>query len=179
MQENRIYFKDNPWPEGHPIDKFEWQAKLIDETIWFDLHLETANYYSERDIDDSGQESDWKSPIVWGNYHRCTMSSHHWHDGGFEICSRKNYSLDYLDGFLANVDTSPEIIKNWDDLAFHIYLLGHDSVACHKIKFIRKERNYFDIDWSGKIALIYGGDDEYKYSFSAQITNINAPKLSL
>ena len=147
MQENRIYFKDNPWLEGHPIDKFEWQAKLIDEAIWFDLHLETANYYSERDINDSEQESDWKSPIAWSNYHRCTMSSHNWHDDRFKICARKDYNLEYLDGFVVNVDASPEIIKEWDDLALHIYLLGYDSVACHKIKFLSERPHRFSIGY--------------------------------
>ncbi|GKU76386.1 hypothetical protein [Paenibacillus sp. L3-i20] len=37
---NRIYFKDNPWPNGHAIKEFERQSRLEpDSGIWFDLHL--------------------------------------------------------------------------------------------------------------------------------------------
>jgi hypothetical protein len=49
MERNRIYFKDNPWPEGHPIKEFVWSARIEGSDVWFDMHLETENYYSERD----------------------------------------------------------------------------------------------------------------------------------
>ena len=91
MEPNRIYFKDNPWPEGHPIKRFAWSAKEIDGDIWFDMHLESADYYAERDIEDDedeGYPSDWTAPAVWSNYHSCILSSNYWHHGGFRVCSK-------------------------------------------------------------------------------------------
>ena len=50
---------------------FAWSVRIKDGEVWFDVHLESADYYSERDIEDDENveyESDWKAPIVWGNY---------------------------------------------------------------------------------------------------------------
>lgn len=65
----RIFFTGNPWPEGHAIDEFRWSAERRGADIWFDLHLVTANYYAEGDIEedeDTDYETDWLSPGVWG-----------------------------------------------------------------------------------------------------------------
>ena len=56
---DRIYFVDNPWPNGHRIINFKWSAhfKYEEEEVlkertglYFDLYLETADYYEE-DLD--------------------------------------------------------------------------------------------------------------------------------
>jgi len=179
--EHRIYFKDNPWPEGHPLKKFIWSAELRSGEVWFHFHLETAGYYSERDIDDDEDkeyESDWKAPIVWGNYHSCTLSTNEWHNGGFKICSEEEYSLELLDGFEIEVDRNSEGTGDLGDLAFHIYLLGHDAAAKHKIKFVRIGRSTFSIEWSGKIAQAYAGDYDFKHDFNTKINGVAAPCLS-
>ena len=83
MKHDRIYFKGNPWPEGHPVKEFVWSAKEKNGEVWFDMHLESANYYAERDIEnneDVDYPSDWAAPIVWSNYHSCILSSSYWHD---------------------------------------------------------------------------------------------------
>ena len=178
MNDNRIYFKDNPWPEGHPIKEFLWTAEIRNDDVWFNFHLESADYYSERDIEDEEDmeyESDWKAPGVWGNFHSCTLSTNSWHYGGFKVCSAKDYSEDFLNGRELQVDMYPENIDDWDDYAFHIYLLGHDAAAMHKIKFIRNTDATFNIEWSGKLALAYVGDYNFKYDFNTRITNIKAP----
>ncbi|MFC7339654.1 hypothetical protein ACFQY0_20890 [Haloferula chungangensis] len=179
-EENRIWFPGNPWPEGHPIKDFAWTAEVRKGIVWFFLHLKTADYYSERDIDDEGEDFDssWEAPIVWGNYHSCTISSTDWHDGGFPVCPCSEYSIESLDGYEAIVDPLPiNPDGDWDDLAFHTYLLGHDSVAGHKIKFSRRnDSNDFDIHWEGKIALVYAGDYEYRYDFKALVYGVGAPK---
>ena len=181
-QENRIWFEGNPWSEGHPLKEFQWSAEIRDGVVWFHLHLETANYYSEREIDDpepTEHDSDWEAPIVWGNYHSCTISSTNWHRGGFRVCPIDEFSLDFLDGYVATIDSLPIDTSgdwDWEDLAFHTYLLGHDSVAGHKIRFERRTgTNKFDIYWEGKIALVYAGDNEYRYNFKAQIFNVSSP----
>lgn len=183
-KDNRIWFTGNPWKEGHPIKKFEWSAEIRDGVVWFHLHLETEDYEKEKIIDDpedTDYDSDWEAPIVWNNYHSCTISSNNWHDGGFPVCSVDEYSIEKLDGFIANVDPLPVTLNgDLDDLAFHTYLLGHDSVAGHEIKFVRREgTELFDIHWDGKIALVYAGDEEYRYEFHAQILQSKAPKIKM
>jgi hypothetical protein len=181
MEPDRIYFKDNPWPEGHPIKTFLWSAKEVDGDVWFDLHLESADYYSERDIED-GEDfdypSDWAAPTVWGNYHSCTLSSNYWHDGGFKVCAVTDYTPEFLDGFELVVDPNPETIENWDDLAFHIYLLGHDAVGKHRIRFERVGNSMqFKVTWLGAIAQAYVGDYEFKHEFSALVAASDFPAL--
>lgn len=181
-KDNRIWFEGNPWPEGHPIKEFQWSAEIRDGLVWFHLHLVTADYYSERNVDDSEpteNDSDWKAPIVWGNFHWCTISSTEWHNGGFPVCPVGEFSLDSLDGYVATIDPLPIDTSgdwDWDRLAFHTYLLGHDSVAGHKIRFERKSgTDNFDILWEGRIALSYSGDYEYRYEFRAQIFSVPGP----
>lgn len=58
-----------------------------------------------------------------------------------------------------------------DDYAFHVYLLGHDSVADHRIRFpVRHGPSRFDVEWTGRVALTYVGDDEFRYEFRAQVS---------
>ncbi|WP_407364493.1 hypothetical protein HKW97_25030 (plasmid) [Pseudomonas luteola] len=181
MEADRIYFEDNPWPEGHPVKEFTWSAKEVGGDVWFDMHLESADYYAERDIehdDEMDYPSGWAAPIVWGNYHSCTMSSNYWHDGGFRICPKTKYTPDFLDGLEVEVDPNPEGIEEWDDLAFHIYLLGHDAVAKHRIMFERiGASTRFKIIWSGMIAQAYVGDYEFEHRFSVIVSTAEFPEL--
>lgn len=176
---NRIYFVDNPWPEGHLVREFVWEADLRDDEIWFHFHLTTENYNSERIIIDDEEieyESDWKAPIVWDNFNSCTLSTSEWHEGGFHVCSCKDYSESFLDGKLLEIDKHPELIKDWSERAFAIYLLGHDGVANHKIKFVRTADSLFDIYWSGKIAQEYVGENEFKHEFNTVLKGVTFPK---
>ena len=183
MEKNRIYFKGNPWPEGHPVKKFDWLASIREDFVWFDMHLKSENYYHERDIEDDEDidyPSDWAAPAVWGNFHSCTLSSNYWHDGGFKVCLQQEYSPEYIDGLELEVDMTPEAVEDWDDLAFHIYLLGHDSAAKHKIKFERiGDSLRFNIIWSGKIAQAYVGDYEYKHDFNVVLANVLFPEAKV
>ncbi|MGV2068379.1 hypothetical protein ACQZ5K_23060 [Agrobacterium sp. 22-226-1] len=181
MDSNRIYFEGNPWPEGHPIVKFLWSAKEIDGDVWFDIHLESANYYSERAIKDkenSTYTNDWDAPYSWENYQSCILSSDDWHNGGFRICSKDEYTPEFLDGRELLIDPHPETITDRNDFAFQIYLLGHDTVAKHKIKFDRiGNSNRFKITWFGKIARTYVGDHDFKYNFSVMVLSADFPEL--
>ncbi len=188
MQPNRIYFAGNPWPEGHPVKEFQWSARLINGEVWFDLHLKSADYYSERGIDSSMEDadaegmeyaSDWEAPIVWENYHACTLSSTYWQSRGFKACSRKEYCPEFFDGREFSVDPAPEQAEDWDDLAFHIYLLGHDSAAKHRITFEKAAgAGLFNIRWTGKIAPAYTDNYEYTHDFSVYLENVEFPALA-
>ena len=181
MISDRIYFKDNPWPEGHPIKEFVMSAKVVDGDVWINMHLKSADYYAERDIEDDEDleyPSDWAAPIVWGNYHSCTLSSNYWHEGGFKLCKKSEYTPEFLDGLELSVDDSPEDLDDFEELSFHIYLLGHDAVAKHKIRFERlNDTMQFKVVWTGKIAQAYVGDYEFNHDFSATVSATEFPTL--
>lgn len=182
----RIFFTGNPWPEGHPVKEFRWTAAVRDGQVWFDLHLRSDDYEAEREIEDPEEEDetedgeyrgDWQSASVWTNYHRCTLSSTHWGQGdGFAVCALADYGLEKLDGLELAVDEPPP--DDIEDNVFHIYLLGHDAAAAHRVRFDRiPGSDRFNITWTGRIALAYTGDYEYRYEFAAHLYDVQAPSL--
>lgn len=179
---NRIFFKGNPYPAGHGIKKFVWSGRLDEkEQLWFDLHLETDDYNAEEeeddyddDYEDEDEGSDWEAKIVWENFGSCTISSTKWQSKGIKInTSQGKFDFNDLLQKPLEVDTLPlEDDLDLEDLSFHIYLLGHDSCANHKIKFSRNSNNKFDIEWTGKIALTYSGEEEFDHDFTAYIQDV-------
>ena len=169
-QPNRIYFLGNPYPKGHTLEQFKWNGRINeDESIWFDFHLKTDDYYAEDRSEDDDEEykGDWHSKGVWGNFHQCTMSSTHWGDYGIQInkTSQKTVFNDFIKEDLL-ADTFPlDNDFDYDEIAFGIYLLGHDTCANHRIKITPKAQNKYDIEWTGKIALTYSGADEFRHDF--------------
>ena len=78
-----------------------------------------------------------------------------------------------MNGLSVSFDPHPETVNEYHDLAMGIYLQGHDSCGKHQLTFTRIEQsNRFNIDWSGKIAKTYFGDDEFKYDFTAYIRDV-------
>jgi len=68
---SKIYFIDNPYPNGHKIETFSWSGR-IDEYgfIWFDFHLKPENYYANDDenIEEEDEDlSDRDFKILWEN----------------------------------------------------------------------------------------------------------------
>ncbi len=168
MNQDRIYFEGNPWPAGHKIEQFEFWGRLAPgEGVWFELDLRTENYYAEsKGVSEEDSEADWTSTVVWRNYHRAHLHA----DGrGFVGATKsRGASLGSLAGTSYQVDATP---KAWDDAAFHIYLLGHDSVAEHVISFERRNPDgTFVIDWTGSICLSYAGRTKYEHRFRANIS---------
>lgn len=174
----RIFFKDSPYPNGHKIKEFNWSARLHPiHGIYFDFHLETESYYAEDDSEDPEDfepESDWKAKIVWGNYHACRISSNFWNYGGVLVGTEMN-KIDFnkieLLNLQADILPRPEEY-DFDNPPFGIYLLGHDDCAGHHIQIKKNNNATFDIQWEGQIALVYSGDDEFRYQFSAQINDV-------
>ncbi len=65
-----------------------------------------------------------------------------------------------------------------EERAFHIYLLGHDAVADHRITFTRVPgTQLFDIAWQGKIALAYVGNYAPEHPFRAEIHGVQLPSI--
>ncbi|MBI6338340.1 hypothetical protein [Proteus sp. PR00224] len=191
-----ITFIDSAYPKSHKITEFVWSGRLDKHgQLWFDLHLRSADYYlsegedylDDIDEDESDDEEEytslahWQAPIVWDNYHCCTLSSTYWSDDQGILLSTGNTPFDF-DNFIThqfNVDIAPQIDSDTDEYeeraevpAFSIYLLGHDACKNHQIHFQRQQDNTYHINWSGKIALFYAGFDEFIHQFSAQLENI-------
>ncbi|WP_416396656.1 hypothetical protein [Allohahella sp. A8] len=180
MEHDRIYFPGNPWPEGHPVERFRWSAVETDGDVWFGIHLKSARYYSERRVhEDEDDLSAWASPTLWNNYHSCTISTSEWHGGGFRVCEAAEFSPEFLDGLELLVDPNPETVEDWEDLAFQSYVLGHDNVAKHKIRFERiGDSKRFKIIWVGAHAQSYFGDDEFTQEFSVSMSSLEFPELN-
>lgn len=164
----------------HP--RFFWSARLERSGIWFDLHLQTAEYSAEdTDIEAETDESqsDWQAKIVWNNYHQCTLSSNYWDGTGFRVAS-KAQPIDFkaLSGQEFLVDPLP--IDFDQPRPFDIYLLGHDSVADHRIRFTQRSTpNCFSVDWRGRIALSYSGSYEFRYEFEAHVESTEFEGIEL
>lgn len=175
-QNNRIFFKGNPFPSGHRVKKFTWSGELDpDKGLIFHFHLETEDYSAEDDSENFDEDlPDWLSKTVWNNYHKCTLSSRAWHQDGIIITvSERKFSFSHLDKLTLIADPFP-LDQDWnpEELAFGIYLLGHDSCADHKIEILRMTGNEFRINWTGKIALTYSGHYEFEYEFEAHLNNV-------
>lgn len=177
-QPNRIYFLENPYPKGHNLKEFLWSGRIEeDKSMWFDFHLKTDEYSAgdETDDDDEESKSDWDSKVVWDNYHNCTMSSTYWGDRGIQIhkTAAKVVFNDFIkEPLLADTFTFDDEEFDSDDVAFGIYLLGHDTCANHEIEITPTGKNKFEIEWSGKIALTYSGEDEFSHDFTLFLQNI-------
>jgi len=183
-KKNRIFFKDNPFPKGHQIEEFVWSAHYVnnsgdkEEGLYFDIHLATDEYGSEDGYEEAENfepDSDWHSKTVWENYGDCIISSTEWHYGGFMAADKNNpIDLQNLEGKIFYVDAPPiDMESDYEERAFHIYLLGHDACADHKISFKKKtsDRTY-NIEWHGKIALAYMGSYDLDHEFGLYIENV-------
>ena len=174
----RIKFPGNPWPRGHEIKKAKWTAELTPEGLRFHFHVETRDYDAEDDREDEGDiDDDWKARGAWTNYHSCTLSSTMWGHPGFVVATPgKPIDLEKLEGKTFRVDrVVGKTLKgvDLDDLKFGIYLLGHDSVCEHRIRFVkRRGPGTYDIAWRARIALTYVGKLELAHSLV-----LDLPKL--
>lgn len=174
----RIIFAGNPWPAGHPIDKVRLAASLTQaHGVGLLLHLETADYDSEGPGEERG-EDDWASPIVWGNFHACTLSNLEW---GYlpadlpRLDAGRPFAVESLAGRRLDLDPVTALKDDWSpqDRAFQTYLLGHDAVAEHSLVFAAGSGpDLFNIGWSGRIALAYVGDYEFRHRFAAELVDV-------
>jgi hypothetical protein len=113
--QNRIVFHGNPWPNGHRIRSFDWEAEQRGSDVWFQFHLETEDYNKDAPGQEpANEDDDWKAPIVWNNYHRCKMSTSEWHAGGFRACARIDFTAARLDGLQLHVDAAETDLPGTD-----------------------------------------------------------------
>lgn len=166
----RIWFAKSPWPQGHRLAAIQWSGRLDDRGLWFDLHLQTAAYEADHPGERAGpnvRDYDWADPAVWHNYGRCTMSSTKWFQGGF-LVGTADEPLDWgkLGARAFHIDPLPVRAPS-----FHIYLLGHDRVANHRIRFTAA-RGGACIDWSAQIGLGVAGTRRFRHRLSARTRTV-------
>ncbi|MEO1435249.1 MAG: hypothetical protein AAFV80_06900, partial [Bacteroidota bacterium] len=186
---NRIWLKNNPWPNGHGLEKVRFYATLSGDGIHLHLELKSEKYYAAEGweniheiaeahdfkLEEQNEEDEWLYYACWLNYHACHLQPNKKVVLGN---AEQPFSMDQLNGLQLILDDPPPIEKNWggidfDNLYFHCYVLGHDAVGHHHIKIqATSQSNHFDIDWTGKIALAYIGEEEFRYDFTIQIRNI-------
>jgi hypothetical protein len=180
-----IVFPGSPWPAGHAIAELEWSARLEPETgLWFDLHL-VSDFYPE--VDDAGEEDAdegpdaWNEPFVWANYHRCTLSSTFWGHSGF-LAATPSAPLDPANPMEFTVDDyqGPDDEPDTDEeMAFGIYLLGHDNAAHHRIRLTPVAPAAVSLDWRGRIALRYvNSTAPFRHEFHATAARVPLTRIT-
>jgi hypothetical protein len=159
------------------VSEFAWTGRLDEDgLLWFDLTLRTGAYDEEAaPEEDAIEPDDFQAPDAWLNYHTCTISSTFWEDATgvlaatpgrpFRLAATQRLTADPLP--LTDPDALP---------AFHIYLLGHDSVAGHVIDL--SPGDGFRFDWRGRIALTYAGEEEFRYEFRAELRDVTLGPVS-
>jgi hypothetical protein len=182
--QGRIWFEDNPWPRGHRIEALEFSLLLDDVGLALLLHLRSEDYFAEdtdeeKDREDDEDTSDWDARIVWGNYHRCTLSNTHWGVEPDRLPRLTDLALPLdhhaIPALRIEADPVPfgeELPMDDDNHAFHIYLLGHDAVASHDVKITPQGNGLYALVWTGLIALAYAGHHDFSHRFRAEAKNM-------
>lgn len=176
----KITFPGNPWPAGHQLAEFTFGAHLYEGDalrppgFYLDFHLVSARY----DADGPGNpgDDDWTDPIVWDNFHRCTLSSTEWHFGGVPVgIAASPFDFASTHDLVVTTDAleTTDARADFSERAFHIYLLGHDAVAAHSIRLRSGERpSTFSVAWTGRIALAYAGSYDFDHSFEVFVDEV-------
>lgn len=179
-ENNKIYFTNSPFTNGHKVNDFVWSARLDEQlNLWMDLHLESDHYDQEEEYKDDLEEIDDVSEenvekALWVNYGHCVLSSTYWENKGIPIDS-KAFPLNFeeLNSKTLLIDELPIDLEKQADLAFGISMLGNDTPANHEITFLDTEEfGVFDIKWKGKVANTYADEKTFDYDFYVYMKNI-------
>lgn len=184
MVNGRILFADNPWPDGHSIEKLTWGATLHPaQGLFIHFDLVSAPYCDGDHVEEKADgTSDWHSKSVWANYHAChiapSMTSDCW--GILVSDGSVPFDLD-LPNHQFHADLLPTSVDHvFEHGVFGIYLLGHDACADHRINLARMaDTNCYSLNWSGRIALAYADQEDFRYTFTATAENVVFDAISL
>lgn len=168
----RVLFPGNPWPAGHRVTACAWTARIDrDARLWFGLELRSEDYDAAPPalVDDS---DDWRSPLVWRNYHAFSVETHRGvlaAEPGrpFAFAAAQTLAADPVDGFAHDAEH-----------AFGAYLLGHDTIAGHALTFTPGAGGH-GLRWTGLVALTYGGDEEFRHRFRIDVLDLPRPEIAL
>jgi hypothetical protein len=194
----RIWFPGNPWPAGHRVadfrfgatitpDRGEWNAELVGKrpAMALDFTLVTADYDEEDKSDrDGGGPSDWEAKIAWNNYGSCRIASSETSSTpGIPVSDGSKPFMFDLEEYIFTADPLPidSIEDHPGTAAFGIYLLGHDSVADHRIHLhSRRPDGSYTVDWTGRVAMTYTGqDDAFQHEFRARVEGVRFDAITM
>lgn len=184
----RIYFPGNPWPEGHAIKSLRWGASIHPEKgLLLHFELESEDYYAAdgthlSDNEDLEGKSDWQCKTAWNNFHACRISESQTHSAGGILVSDGQTPFVFGEAqYQLQADPLPvDWERFFESNAFGIYLLGHDAVADHQIHLQRtSEDGVYRLDWSGRIALAYVGESDFRYTFHAHQQGVKFDSICL
>lgn len=180
-ENNKIYFSNSPFINGHKVVDFVWNARLDKNfNIVMDLHLESDQYDEEEEYEDIIEEIDNVSDettekSLWINYDHCVLSSTFWSNKGIPIdVTAAPLDFKLLNNQTLYIDTLPvDLNQPEEDFAFGISMLGKDIPANHEITFIETEDlGVFDIKWKGKVANVNLGEETFEYDFYTYMKRI-------
>lgn len=195
---NRILFPGNPWPNGHLITMFRWFAGIrpLEEDLiegrelrfvmGMRFELQTEEYYAADNesarVEEENYEDNWKAKASWENYHRCYIGPSATSYSPGIICSdgTKKFKFD-CETYSFSADPLPiDPEEFYNENVFGIYLLGHDTVADHKIFLHNRQADgSYTVDWTGKIALTYSGEEEFLHDFVAHVEGVRFDAIEL
>ncbi len=179
-ENNKIYFTNSPFTNGHKVVDFVWSARLDqDLNLYMDLHLESDHYDQEEEYKDDIEEIDDVSKenvkkAMWVNFDHCVLSSSYWSNKGIPIAIDKSpFNFEDLNSKTFLIDELPIALDEPETLAFGISMLGNDTVANHEITFLdTEEYGVFDIKWKAKVANTYADETSFDYDLYAYMKNI-------
>lgn len=205
MNEGRIWFEGNPWPQGHRLVSCELvggvdprRGAYVDGVVerpalTLAIELRSARYDEDDDPKqrDTTGPDDWSSKIVWNNYGQAWIGASASSElAGVEVSDgRVPYALDapehrfLVDRLPLNLPGAADT-SDFSDFfrlqAFGCYILGHDAVADHDIHLhSRTPDGAYRLDWTGKVALAYAGRETFDYQFRVQATGVRLREISL
>ena len=180
-ENNKIYFSNSPYTNGHKVVDFVWNARLDEDLkLRIDLHLESDQYDEEDEYKDDIEEIDNVDQIsteksLWINYDHCIVSSTFWENQGIKLNTESDVlNFDLLNNHTFLLDTLP-LAKDVEEsnLAFGVSMLGKDTIANHEITFLDTEEfGVFDIKWKAKVANTYLGEEAFDYDMYVYMKNI-------
>ena len=180
-ENNKIYFSNSPFVNGHKVVDFVWNARLDENyNIIMDLHLESDQYDEEEEYEDIIEEIDNVSDettekSLWINYDHCIVSSTFWNNKGIRIeTDLEKLNFNNLNNKTFYLDTLPvDVTIPENDFTFGVSMLGKDTIANHEITFIDTEEfGVFDIKWKAKVANTYLGEQTFDYDFYTYMKRI-------
>lgn len=185
----RVYFANNPWPQGHRLMSFTWGGTLHPEMgLGLHFELQSADYYEgEEDgfpftdviVDDA---EDWTQKAAWANYHACTIGPSATNSRPGILVSDGKTAFRFGErSYEFFADPLPVTLPDFFETnAFGIYLLGHDAVADHHIRLTEEQDSgSYSVDWTGRIALAYVGETDFRYHFRVQAQGVRFDAISL
>lgn len=171
MTNGQIVFDHNPWPQGHPLERFRLTLRSDDDAnIRLHVHAVTVPY------SDCGEPkpaqagaTPWTQPEKWLDHGRAILSSTQWNNAGFMLPTpHTQFAEEKLDGLTLTADPTKKISLDnpLEDLAVGAWVLGNGIVGDHRLELTRVQPYVFDVTWRGRLRNSFLGEERFDQSFT-------------